>query len=236
MTLHRRIIRSLSSVDDQSLRTICRQAAQVRLKSAMDFVSSLRPEHLQSFWYSASKYNFTLVGTFISLLWATATDKQEADMYKKSLDEYRWVLRLSSKSADFLEHAINMLASSTGVLVKAIPAQPDEERILNRNLRRAKHASDRPGNLTRHSSRNLSVTYQSESELHEDTSPEHTLGDTPSDSGLLARAWNVDHAWFSTLGDVGDRDFAEEHVEAGISNAYLGLDETHVGFNYELHQ
>ncbi|OAL00678.1 hypothetical protein IQ06DRAFT_182280, partial [Phaeosphaeriaceae sp. SRC1lsM3a] len=116
MTLHRRIIRSLSSVDDQSLRTICRQAAQVRLKSAMDFVSSLRPEHLQSFWYSASKYNFTLVGTFISLLWATATDKQEADMYKKSLDEYRWVLRLSSKSADFLEHAINMLASSTGVL------------------------------------------------------------------------------------------------------------------------
>lgn len=236
MTLHRRIIRSLSSVDDQSLRTICRQAAQVRLKSAMDFVSSLRPEHLQSFWYSASKYNFALVGTFISLLWATATDKQEADMYKKSLDEYRWVLRLSSKSADFLEHAINMLASSTGVLVKAIPAQPDEERILSRNLQRAKHALDRPGNLTRHSSRNLSVTYQSEPELHEDTSPEHTLGDTPSDSGLLARAWNVDHAWFSTLGDVGDGAFGEEHGEAGMSNAYLGLDETHVGFNYELHQ
>lgn len=236
MTLHRRIIRSLSSVDDASLRTICRQAAQVRLKSAMDFVSSLRPEHLQSFWYSASKYNFALVGTFISLLWATSTDKQEADTYKRSLDEYRWVLRLSSKSADFLEHAINMLASSTGVLVKAIPIQPDEERILHRNLRRATRSTDPMPNLIRHGSRNLSVTYHSESELHEDTSPEQTVGDTPSDSGLLARAWNVDHAWFSTLGDMSGGGFEEENGEAGIPNSYLGLDGAHVEFSYSLQQ
>lgn len=101
MTLHRRIVRSLSSIDDSSLRSICRQAAQVRLKSATDFVSILRPEHLQSFWYSASKYNFALIGTFISLLWATTTDKDEANLYRKSLEKHRWMLRLSSKSADF---------------------------------------------------------------------------------------------------------------------------------------
>src|SRR5690349_715681 len=38
ITLHRRILRSLSSVDDPALRTICRQAAHARLVSAMDFV------------------------------------------------------------------------------------------------------------------------------------------------------------------------------------------------------
>jgi hypothetical protein len=234
MTLHRRIIRSLTSLDDLSLRSICRQAAQVRLKSAMDFVSSLRPEHLQSFWYSASKYNFALVGTFISLLWATSIDRQDANIYKKSLDEYRWVLRLSSKSADFLEHAINMLASSTGVLVKAIPDKPDEERVLSRNLRRARNVSTNVPELTRHGSSGLSEIYRSESELHEDTSPDQTIGDTPSDSGLLARAWNVDHAWFSTVGDMSGG-FGEENNEAGMSN-YLGLDDAHVGFNYDLHQ
>lgn len=201
----------------------------------MDFVSSLRPEHLQSFWYSASKYNFALVGTFISLLWATSIDRQEANVYKKSLDEYRWVLRLSSKSADFLEHAINMLASSTGVLVKAIPDKPDEERILSRNLRRARNLPANVPEPSRHGSRSLSETYRSESELHEDMSPEQTIGDTPSDSGLLARGWNVDNTWFSTVGDVSGGGFGEENGEAGMSN-YLGLDDAHVGFNYDLHQ
>jgi hypothetical protein len=62
-TLHRPTIRSLSS-----LHSVCRQAAHIRLQSVMTVVSSLRPEHLQSFWYSASKYNFALVGTFVSLL------------------------------------------------------------------------------------------------------------------------------------------------------------------------
>jgi hypothetical protein len=88
-----------------------------------DFVRSLRPEHLQSFWYSASKYCFAIVGTFIGLLWVTAGTKAEADGYKEKLEEYRWTLRLSSKSAEFLDRAISMLTTSTGLLVKAIPEQ-----------------------------------------------------------------------------------------------------------------
>jgi hypothetical protein len=92
----------------------------------VEFVKSLRAEHLQSFWYSASKYNFALVATFISLLWVTARTQEEAHTCKLKLEEYRWILRLSSKSADFLERAISMLASSTGVLVKAIPNKPSE--------------------------------------------------------------------------------------------------------------
>jgi hypothetical protein len=228
MTLHRRIIRSLSSADDPSLRSICRQAAQARLKSAMDFISSLRPEHLQSFWYSASSYNFALVGTFISLLWATSTTKPEADMYKKSLEEYRWVLRLSSKSADFLERAIGILGSSTGVLVKAIPNCPDAERILGRHLRRARHGYTV---LSGNYSHGNSVAYLSESEIHDETSPDNLVEETSSDSGGVARGWTVDHVWFGSLGE-GESGFEEGCGEDDMSNAYLGLNEGPADFEY----
>jgi hypothetical protein len=232
MTLHRRIIRSLSSVDDSSLRSICRQAAQVRLKSAMDFVSSLRPEHLQSFWYSASKYNFALIGTFISLLWVTAIDESEASKYKKSLEDYQWVLRLSSKSAEFLERAISMLAASTGVLVKAISEQPDADRILNRHLLRTRRGSATVAGHARHAH---SVSYQSESEMHNDTSPENIIGGTPSDSGAMSRAWNVDQAWFSTP-DEGGGDFQDILRGASGSDPYSLLGEAQVGFDYLLRE
>ncbi|KAH8732310.1 fungal-specific transcription factor domain-containing protein [Phaeosphaeriaceae sp. PMI808] len=228
MTLHRRIIRSLSSADDPSLRSICRQAAQVRLKSVIEFVSNLRPEHLQSFWYSASKYNFALVGTFISLLWVTSTDKKEAEMCKKHLEEYRWVLRLSSKSADFLEPAINMMACSTGILVKAIPEEPDADRILNRNLNRARQNSTILESESVNTSYVPSVSYQFESEQHDHMSPDNITGDTPSDSGLIARSWNMDNAWFDALGEVGT--IFEGHGKASISNAYFGIGNAHVEF------
>jgi hypothetical protein len=90
----------------------------------MEFVRSLRAEHLQSFWYSSSEYSFAAVGSFIGLLWITAGSKDEADGYKEKLEEYRWTLRLSSKSADFLDRAISHLTSSTGLLMKAIPDGP----------------------------------------------------------------------------------------------------------------
>jgi hypothetical protein len=135
----------------------------------MVVASSLRPEHLQSFWYSASKYNFTLVGTFISLLWATATDKEEADMYRKCLDEYRWVLRLSSKSAEFLERAMGMLAVSTGVLIGAILERVDGEGGLIRGSRGARRSSAGCVDASGHENHVHPIMYRSESEMHDET-------------------------------------------------------------------
>jgi hypothetical protein len=100
---------------------ICRSAARARLTSATEFVRGLRAEHLQSFWYSASKYGFALVGSFVGLLWATAADADDAEDCRRRLDEYRWMLRLSSKSAE------GLLATSTAVLVKGIPSKAPEE-------------------------------------------------------------------------------------------------------------
>lgn len=82
----------------------------------MDFVNRLKPEHLQAFWHFAAKINFTLIGTFGSLLWATAPSKEEAMFYRHRLTEYRWTLSVSSKRADFLDYAVQMLDASRAML------------------------------------------------------------------------------------------------------------------------
>ena len=145
ITLHRRIIRSLSAATTPSSPTspnakpaldpyivhICRSAAKTRLISAMDFVNRLTSSHLRSFWYFASKTNFALIGTFGSLLWATAPGREEADWYRRRLGEYRWTLGVSCKgggaegggNARLTEFAMGMLDTSTGLL-KALPEKP----------------------------------------------------------------------------------------------------------------
>ena len=91
ITLHRRLVQSLDHNTDSYLSQVIRSAAKARLISAMDFFNRLRPEHLQSFWYFASKVNFALIGTFNALLWVTSSSPEEADFYQRRLQEYRYV-------------------------------------------------------------------------------------------------------------------------------------------------
>lgn len=129
ITLHRCIIRSLSSTNnDTYLSHVCRSAAKTRLISAMDFVNRLRPEHLTSFWYFPSKVNFALIGTFGSLLLATAPCEEEADFYRTRLSEFRWTLSVSSKSAPFLQFAIDSLDSSSNLL-QSLPQKPSTSEL-----------------------------------------------------------------------------------------------------------
>ncbi|KAK4171846.1 fungal-specific transcription factor domain-containing protein [Triangularia setosa] len=137
ITLHRRIIRSMSSSSsednnspgvDPYIQHICRSAAKARLISAMDFVNRLTPSHLRAFWYFASKTNFALIGTFGSLLWGTSPGREEAEWYRRRLGEYRWTLSVSSKpgegtSKGLTEFAMGMLDISTGLL-KQLPEKP----------------------------------------------------------------------------------------------------------------
>ncbi|KAJ4372212.1 Fungal specific transcription factor [Neocucurbitaria cava] len=132
ITLHRRIVQSLDSTNPDSYGLfMCRNAAKTRLISAMDLVNRLKPEHLQAFWYFASKVNFTLIGTFGSLLWATAPAKEEAEFYKLRLREYRWTLSVSSKRADFLDYAVSMLDASRAMLNNLAEKPSLAEQISN---------------------------------------------------------------------------------------------------------
>ena len=119
ITLHRRILRSLSHNADPYMIQVCRSAAKARLISAMDFFNRLKPEHLQSFWYFASKFNFALIGTFAGVCFVTSVSQEEAEFYQRRLQEYRWTLRVSNKSAEFLEIASGILESAVGSLLKA---------------------------------------------------------------------------------------------------------------------
>lgn len=135
---------------------ICRSAAKTRLISAMDFVNRLRPEHLQAFWYFPSKINFTLIGTFGGLLWATAPAREEAEFYKTRLREYRWTLSVSSTRAEFLDYAVQMLDASR-VMLRNLAEKPTlaeshisstgvpDEAVSRKQKRQAQTATDESG-------------------------------------------------------------------------------------------
>ncbi len=116
----------------------------------MDFVNRLTPSHLRAFWYFASKTNFALIGTFGSLLWATAPGKEEAEFYRMRLKEYRWTLGVSTKAGTsdggrgvkgLTEFALGMLDTSTSLL-NALPEKP----VLSR------HGSEMPFQVSRSAS------------------------------------------------------------------------------------
>lgn len=141
ISLHRRIISALSASPttvDPYLEHICRSAAKARLISSMDFVNRLSPGHLHSFWYFASKTSFALIGTFGSLLWATSPGREEADWYRRRLAEYRWTLSVSAKPGQqgryLTGFAMDMLDSSTGLLLRQLPEKPSMSRCASAAL------------------------------------------------------------------------------------------------------
>lgn len=73
--------------------------------------------------------------------------------------------------------------------------------------------------------------YQSESELHDDTSPDNGVEETPSESGGIASGgdWNTDHLWFASAVNSGHGSGIyggdENSGGTGLSNAYLQMPE-----------
>lgn len=135
MTLHRSLLHSLSSAStDPYLTAICRSAARERLIGALDLFTQLRPEHLQSFWYFSSAFNLALLGVFAGICLSTSPDQEEEKWYREQLQGYRWKLRVSSKNADFLEVAVQLLEASVGELLKKGNGQPRQNSVIAESL------------------------------------------------------------------------------------------------------
>lgn len=94
------------------IHAITRAAAKTRFTTAISLISKLEQAHLQSFWYFASKINLAIIATFGSLLWVTSENEEERSWYREKLAEYRWLLRVSSKSAEFMGFTVGMLDAS----------------------------------------------------------------------------------------------------------------------------
>jgi hypothetical protein len=82
----------------------------------MDFVNRLQPRHLHSFWYFASKINFSLIATFGALLQATSPSEEEGRFYEMRMSEYRWTLGVSRRRAEWLGGAVGMVEASRRLL------------------------------------------------------------------------------------------------------------------------
>ncbi|EGV62214.1 Fungal specific transcription factor [Yamadazyma tenuis] len=115
LTLHRKIITAIHNqnlagkVPPKEMVAVCRQAAKTRLLAAIDFVRDLKPEHIHSFWHSSAASNFTLIGTFASILFASAPTKEESIFFRDQIFNYRWILKISSKGFDQVGDALSQL-------------------------------------------------------------------------------------------------------------------------------
>jgi hypothetical protein len=120
ITLHRRILLSLRPSTSPELIQICRSVAHERFMFAMDFVQSLKQQHLSSFWYFASPQNFSLIAVFGTLLLSSARNSEEAAFYKAKLREYRWMLKINSEhGARYMRPAMALLDANMRLLVEA---------------------------------------------------------------------------------------------------------------------
>ncbi|BDD63656.1 hypothetical protein MAP00_008525 [Monascus purpureus] len=124
ISLHRAIIHGLKgSTCDPSIISVCREAARERAIMSIDFVRSLRPEHIQAFWLFPSGMNFVYIGIFTALLYLTSRTVEEARFYHSYLSDYRWTLRVMSRTASFLEFAVQRLDMS---LLHLDPLSPQD--------------------------------------------------------------------------------------------------------------
>jgi len=120
ISLHRRILLALSPSTDPRLYSICRSVARERFIFAIDFVQSLKPQHLSSFWYFASPQNFALISVFGTLLLSTVSSHEEAEFYRMKLKEYRWTLKINSENgARYMKPAMALLDANLGLLEEA---------------------------------------------------------------------------------------------------------------------
>ncbi|KAH7021636.1 fungal-specific transcription factor domain-containing protein [Microdochium trichocladiopsis] len=112
MTLLRRLIRSTAlgpPCADHAILANVRQQALETAQGAIRFVSELRPDHLEAFWYYTTPYLFSLLGSFITLLLVTSLSSQERDFWQETLDSYIWKLRTMNKSSEPMQYAANRL-------------------------------------------------------------------------------------------------------------------------------
>ncbi len=61
------------------------------------------------------------IGTFAALLYLTSRSLDEAIFYKQLLDDYRWILRVNSRSVSFIDLAVQRLDVSLSHLDQISP-------------------------------------------------------------------------------------------------------------------
>ena len=92
------------------------EKAREAAERSVEWLSQVRPEHLEGFWYNgtpnpnpltiASRNNLVLLGTFITLLQAVAFTTNDRDALKKLWEALKWQLRIFSRGNELFEGAL----------------------------------------------------------------------------------------------------------------------------------
>lgn len=131
MCLQRQILLNLPSCTDGSLKELCRRAAGECFQFVMDLVKSLKPNHLVSFWYSMTPYNFALAGELVCYLYLTEIESEQRQHYLSQLREYRWLLTMSKSGASYISQALKTLEVTFKHLLDSPTHQDDQ--VSNRD-------------------------------------------------------------------------------------------------------
>lgn len=112
--LHRFLIRvscSEHSKLNPEIVSLLRSTARERLDVAFNLIKSLRPQHLQQFWYFTSSFQLALIGVFAALMYTTSDSETEAEYYRTLLRNFINQLQIYSDS-DVMGAALRTLRSS----------------------------------------------------------------------------------------------------------------------------
>lgn len=110
--LHRRLLwaiqQSKSEVDPQFVQFI-RKMLRTRARSLVQFMSHLRPEHMEAFWFFAAGGCATILGGFLGLLRTTSITLEESEDLQNMMKEFEWQLRMKAKMSDWVSYTLTRL-------------------------------------------------------------------------------------------------------------------------------
>lgn len=145
--IYRFIIRRLTPDTPPPLRDVCREAGKARLERAMRFIETLRPEHLQAFWWFATPKSLALIRTYGALLWATSSTDLEAEYYRQRLVDFQWSLKVRSKGVGCVTAALREMEDSLLDLdmAKSPPVVPSSHQAEETMIAAPTQSMDGPG-------------------------------------------------------------------------------------------
>jgi len=110
--LHRRLLwaiqQSESEVDPEFVQFI-RKMLRTRAHSLVQFMSHLRPEHMEAFWFFAAGGCATILGGFLGLLRTTSVTQEESEDLQNLMKEFEWQLRMKAKMSDWASYTLTRL-------------------------------------------------------------------------------------------------------------------------------
>ncbi|KAL3232757.1 Transcriptional activator protein DAL81 [Nakaseomyces bracarensis] len=109
ISLHRKIISSLTPTTPAEIKKVCRTAARTRLVAAIEFIRDLKTEHTNAFWFPSATGSIMLIGSFAALLYTSAESKEESKYLSDIVRHYIWILRVGSKTFDKFGHALSRM-------------------------------------------------------------------------------------------------------------------------------